>query len=80
MTTMYKARGLFGSLGEALNLGATLITVEDNVSAIRDATAIDIPEGQFLRMENRLTLGSGCERVEISEVATILIGRICKQP
>jgi glyoxylase-like metal-dependent hydrolase (beta-lactamase superfamily II) len=60
-----------GGLGEALDLGATLVTVENNEGAIRDATAIDIPDGQFLRMENRLTLGSGRQRVEIYEVSTI---------
>jgi glyoxylase-like metal-dependent hydrolase (beta-lactamase superfamily II) len=60
-----------GGLGEALNLGARLVTVEDNVEAIRAAVAAEIQDGQFLKIDDRLTLGTGRQRVEIYEVATI---------
>jgi glyoxylase-like metal-dependent hydrolase (beta-lactamase superfamily II) len=60
-----------GGLGEALDLGATLITVEENVELIREAVTLEIADQQFLKMDGRLTLGSGRQRVEIYEVSTI---------
>jgi glyoxylase-like metal-dependent hydrolase (beta-lactamase superfamily II) len=60
-----------GGVNEALELGATLVTVAENVETIRDATDREIADNQFLNVDHRLTLGSGRQSVEIYEVSTI---------
>ncbi len=59
-----------GGLNEAIDLGATLITVEDNVTAIKDFVA-NAEDASFLQVSKRLTIGDGKNRVEIYDVATI---------
>ena len=60
-----------GGIGEALDLGATLVTVTDNVEAVTDASGREPESGRFLSVNKRLTLGSGDRRVEIYDVPTI---------
>lgn len=57
-------------MNEAINLGATRVTVEDNVSAITEFVA-NSEDANFLQVSQRLTLGEGKNRVEIYDVATI---------
>jgi glyoxylase-like metal-dependent hydrolase (beta-lactamase superfamily II) len=59
-----------GGLNEAIDLGATLVTVEDNVDAITDFVA-NAEDANFLHVSQRLTIGEGKNRVEIYDVSTI---------
>ena len=60
-----------GGMGEALDLGATLVTVKDNIEPIREASGRDPESGRFLTMGERMTLGAGNDRVELYNVSTI---------
>ncbi len=60
-----------GGLDEALNLGATLVTVDANVETIRDNSQLEPESGRFLAVNKRLTLGDGNSRVELYDVSTI---------
>ncbi|MCZ6501884.1 MAG: hypothetical protein O6945_05140 [Gammaproteobacteria bacterium] len=59
-----------GGINEAIDLGATLVTVDDNVEPIRDFVA-NATDADFLRVNKRITFGEGRNRVEIYDVATI---------
>ena len=60
-----------GGMGEALDMGATLVTVADNIEPIKQASGRDPESGRFLTMGERMTLGSGDQRVELYNVSTI---------
>jgi glyoxylase-like metal-dependent hydrolase (beta-lactamase superfamily II) len=60
-----------GGMGEALDLGATLVTVPQNIEPIKQASGRDPESGRFLTMGQRMTLGSGDQRVELYNVSTI---------
>jgi glyoxylase-like metal-dependent hydrolase (beta-lactamase superfamily II) len=60
-----------GGMGEALDLGATLVTVPGNIDSIKQASGRDPESGRFLTMGERMTLGSGDQRVELYNVSTI---------
>jgi glyoxylase-like metal-dependent hydrolase (beta-lactamase superfamily II) len=60
-----------GGMGEALDLGATLVTVTENIEPIKEASRRDIEGGRFLTMGERMTLGSDEGRVELYNVSTI---------
>lgn len=60
-----------GGVGEALDLGARLVTVPANVEPISEAANRDIEPGRFLTVDGRMTLGSGKNRVEVYEVSTL---------
>lgn len=54
---------------DAVEAGATLVTVDSHVSDIEAFGNVDDPD--VLLVRDRLTLGSGSDRVEIHEVSTI---------
>lgn len=64
-----------GGLGEALELGATLVTVAGNHEAIAEAIAAaghgGAGNGRFLDVHERLSFGTGQRRVELYDVSTI---------
>jgi glyoxylase-like metal-dependent hydrolase (beta-lactamase superfamily II) len=60
-----------GGINEALELGATLVTVSGNIETISEGLD-EVPEsGRFLTVNQRMTLGSGDGRVELYDVSTI---------
>ena len=59
-----------GGINEAIDLGATLVTVDDNVEPIKDFVA-NAADADFLSVDKRMALGNGRNRVEIYDVATI---------
>ncbi len=59
-----------GGINEAIDLGATLVTVDENVESIKDYVE-NAADADFLRINERMTLGKGRNRVEIYDVATI---------
>ena len=60
-----------GGIGEALDLGARLVTVSGNVATIKRDTRRDPESGRFLTIDQQVTLGSGSNRVEVYEVSTL---------
>lgn len=54
---------------DAVDAGATLVAVDSNVRDIKDFGNAE--EADFLLVQDRLTLGSGSDRVELYEVNTI---------
>lgn len=60
-----------GGLSEALDLGATLVTVPANIKPIEQAVGREIESGRFLAVGQRMTLGEGKDRVEIYDVSTL---------
>jgi glyoxylase-like metal-dependent hydrolase (beta-lactamase superfamily II) len=60
-----------GGIGDALDLGAQLVTVRANVEPIRAASRRDVESGRFLNTPARMTFGSGDGRVELYDVSTI---------
>jgi glyoxylase-like metal-dependent hydrolase (beta-lactamase superfamily II) len=60
-----------GGIDEALDLGATLVTVPDAIPEIRKYSAQAPENGRFLTVNGRMTLGEGSGRVEIYDVSTI---------
>jgi glyoxylase-like metal-dependent hydrolase (beta-lactamase superfamily II) len=60
-----------GGMGEALDLGATLVTVPKNIEPIKDASQRDPESSRFLTVGDRMTLGGGDQRVELYNVSTI---------
>jgi glyoxylase-like metal-dependent hydrolase (beta-lactamase superfamily II) len=60
-----------GGIDEALDLGATLVTVTDAIPEIRKYSTQDPESGRFLTVNGRMTLGEGSGRVEIFDVSTI---------
>jgi len=59
-----------GGLGEAVELGAKLVTVEDNVKTIMDSMNPAPSSDAFYKSGSRTTLGDGRNRVEVYEVST----------
>ena len=64
-----------GGLGEAINLGAQLVTVDDNVQTIKDGVTPTPNDRDFLKISSRVSLGEGRNRVEVYEVSTIHAAR-----
>lgn len=60
-----------GGVGDAVELGARLVTVNDNLEAIRQATSSELDDRDFVRIGKRATFGTGRDRVEVYEVSTI---------
>lgn len=60
-----------GGVADALELGAQLVTVADNVQAIKDSISSEPGDSAFSKVGPRATYGSGNRRVEIYEVSTI---------
>lgn len=60
-----------GGLGEALDLGARLVTVAGTIDTIRESLSSNPGAGQFLSVTQRLTLGSGADQVEIYRISTV---------
>ena len=60
-----------GGINEALELGATLVTVGNNIEPITEAVTAAPESGRFLTVNGRMTLGSGDGRVELYDVSTI---------
>ena len=60
-----------GGIDEALNLGATLVTVENTVPAIEAASQLAPESSRFLNVNSRMTLGQGDGRVELYDVSTV---------
>ena len=58
-----------GGINEAIELGATLISVDENVASIQSFVA-KADDARFLNVDKRLTIGKGRDRVEIYDVAT----------
>lgn len=59
-----------GGLGEAVQLGARLLTVADNIDTIKQSISPATDQGSFYQSGARSTLGSGRERIEVYEVST----------
>jgi len=59
-----------GGLGEAVNLGAKLVTVDDNIGTIKDSITPTPTDNLFHRSSKRTTLGDGRKRIEVYEVST----------
>jgi glyoxylase-like metal-dependent hydrolase (beta-lactamase superfamily II) len=64
-----------GGMGEAISLGAQLVTVDDNVQTIKDAVTPAPVDRDFLKTASRVTFGEGRNRVEVYEVSTIHAAR-----
>jgi len=60
-----------GGIDEALNLGAKLVTVSDNIDAVKQASSENLDKRDFVTVGKRATFGKSRERVEIYEVSTI---------
>ena len=60
-----------GAVPEAVALGARVITVQENISAIKSNTNPTPDRRDFFAVGKRTTLGEGRGRVEIYEVSTI---------
>jgi glyoxylase-like metal-dependent hydrolase (beta-lactamase superfamily II) len=60
-----------GGMPEALDLGATLVTVSANIAPITEAAQREVESGRFLTVNERITLGEGSGRVEIYDVSTL---------
>lgn len=59
-----------GGLGEAVALGAKLVTVENNIETIRESITPPPSNASFYTTGPRTTLGRGRNRVEVYEVTT----------
>lgn len=59
-----------GGMDEAVSLGATLVTVADNVAPVKASATTSLSKQDFLLMSHRLTLGAGKQMVEVYEVST----------
>ena len=60
-----------GGVQEALDLGATLVTVAENHEVIADAAATTPESSRFLNVDGRLSFGDGRRKVELYDVSTI---------
>ncbi len=60
-----------GGTGEAIELGAKLVTVNENVEVIADSISPTPNKSSFLTVDSQTTLGSGRAKVDIYEVSTI---------
>ncbi len=59
-----------GGLGEAVNLGAKLVTVNDNIGTIKDSITPTPSDTVFHNSGERTTLGDGRKRIDVYEVST----------
>ncbi len=59
-----------GGLGEAVSLGAKLVTVNDNINTIKDSITPTPSDTVFHNSGKRTTLGDGRKRIDIYEVST----------
>jgi glyoxylase-like metal-dependent hydrolase (beta-lactamase superfamily II) len=59
-----------GGLGEAIQLGASLLTVNDNVETIKKSINPEPADAVFYRSGPRTTLGHGRNRIEVHEIST----------
>ncbi|MFQ3243598.1 MAG: glyoxylase-like metal-dependent hydrolase (beta-lactamase superfamily II) [Arenicella sp.] len=59
-----------GGLGEAVQLGARLVTVDHNVETIKQSITPEPADTVFYRSGPRTTLGDGRNRIEVYEVST----------
>lgn len=60
-----------GGMAEAIELGARLVTVDENVAAIKAGTSPTPEDRHFYRIGSRASFGRGSNRVDIYEVSTI---------
>jgi len=60
-----------GGMGEAIALGAKLVTVSANVQAIKDATNPEPSDRDFYTVGKKTSFGEGRNRVDVFEVSTI---------
>lgn len=60
-----------GGMAEAVSLGAKLVTVTDNIEAIKAATTPTPEDVNFYSIGGRATFGEGRNRVEVYEVSTL---------
>lgn len=60
-----------GGVGEAVTLGAQLVTVDENVETITDGISPTPESRDFFTVGPRTTFGEGKNRVEVYEVSTI---------
>jgi len=60
-----------GAMAEAVGLGARLVTVSENIDAIKDSASPSPNDQDFLPIKARATFGDGKDRVEVYEVSTI---------
>ena len=60
-----------GGIGEAVELGARLVTVKENVETIKESASTKMDDRDFVKVGPRTTFGEGKNRVEIYEVSTI---------
>lgn len=59
-----------GAVAEAAALGARLVTVPENIQAIKDSANGVLEDRDFLSISGRTTFGLGKSRVEVYEVST----------
>ncbi len=59
-----------GGIGEAVELGAKVVTVADNVETVRDSISPAPGNTAFYKSGARTTLGDGRSRIEVYEVST----------
>ena len=59
-----------GGLGEAIELGARLVTVAENIETIKDSVSPRPSNRSFFKSGKRSTFGDGRSRVEIYQVST----------
>ena len=58
-------------LGDAVTLGARLVTVQENIPSLRKFVPVALDDWQFFPVGPRTTIGDGRNRIEIYEVSTI---------
>lgn len=60
-----------GGVSEAVELGAKLVTIKDNIGAIQESSTPAPKDSDFFAISSRVTFGEGKNRVEVYEVSTI---------
>lgn len=60
-----------GGLSEAVELGATLVTVDDNIQTIKDSLSDSSENANIVRVNSQLSLGEGRSRVEVYDISTV---------
>lgn len=60
-----------GGVGEAITLGAKIVTVESNTDVIADSISPRPNKSAFLNVESKASFGSGRSQVDIYDVSTI---------
>ena len=60
-----------GGVGEAVGLGAKLLTPASNFTAVKEnVTDRELKDSDFVAVDSRMTIGAGKNRVELYEVST----------